>query len=43
MQELKTSNREKLKEHMYMVYLGIGIVAFALGAYISYRRIKNGN
>lgn len=37
------SNKPTVKDHLYVVYLSIGIIAFSLGAYISYKRIKNGN
>lgn len=31
---------EKHKDTMYLVFLGLGILSFALGALISYRKIK---
>lgn len=37
------SNKPTVKDHLYIAYLIIGIVTFSLGAYVSYKRIKNGN
>lgn len=36
-------SKPTVKDHLYNTYLVIGIVAFTLGAIVSYRRIKNGN
>lgn len=33
---------EKHKDNMYLIFLGLGILSFALGALISYRKL-NGN
>ena len=31
----------KLKDHLYMTYLMLGIIAFGFGILVSYRRLKN--
>lgn len=43
MAEQNQSNKPTIKDHLYVAYLTIGIIAFSLGAYISYKRIKNGD
>ncbi len=37
------SKTAKLKDHLYMTYLIVGIVAFSFGILVSYRRLKQGD
>ena len=40
----KKPNGEKIQtltQHLYLTYLIVGIVAFSVGIYVSYKRLKN--
>lgn len=45
-QQGKKKNGEKIEsltKHLYLTYLIVGILAFSVGLYVSYKRLKNTN